>query len=195
MVILSIVLIGLFFLLGYSVRISQRVMRKEPNPLPDWSDLGDLFVVGLKYAVLYLVYLLPVVAIVLVFVVLGVVSALAESDGAVVSVVFLFYVMIFFVVVPYAIALTILSPIITIRFAEREVISDGLALGEIFRFFKKNWSNTLIVALLILGLESLEGIGFFLFVIGILFTIFYSNVVTYHLIGQLYLAAERKETV
>ncbi len=195
MVLLSVVLIGVFFLLGYSVRITQRVMRREPNALPDWSDLGGLFVLGFKYAILYLVYALPIIAIVLLIVFFGILVAATNGDEAAVSAMFVFYVMLFIVIVPYAIALTILTPVITVRFAQREQIRDGLALGEIFRFFKKNWANTLIVALLLVGLESLEGIGILVFIIGFLFTTFYSSLVSYHLMGQLNLESiEPKES-
>lgn len=116
---------GLLFLLGYSVPISQRVMRKDRNPLPDWSDSGALFVIGFKYVVLYVVYLLPIIAIVLILFFLGIIAALIEGEGTGVSLLLLFYVVLFFATVPYAIAPAIFTPLITIRFAERDEIGDG----------------------------------------------------------------------
>ncbi len=189
MVLLSMVLIGLFPLMGYFVRVTQRVMRKEPNPLPDWSDFGQLFALGFKFVVLYIIYLLPIFAILLVFLFLAIGAAISEDEAVVLSMLPVFYLVVFFVIVPYSIALSIFMPVITIRFAQRGEISDGLALGEILRFFKKNWANTLIVALIIFGLESIEGIGLLIAIVGVFFTIFYSGLVSYHLIGQLYAAS------
>lgn len=189
MVLFSLLLVGLFFLLGYYIRTTQRVMRKEANPLPDWSDLGGLFVLGLKYALVYLVYLVPIIVVVFLFIVVAVVTAATQSQESFLPLIIFFYAVIFFLLVPYGLALTVLSPVITIHFALKEEMRDGLALSTIVRFFTKNWAQALIVAVLIYGLESIEGIGILFFIVGIFFTIFYVSLVGHHLMGQLYLAS------
>ncbi|MFQ5799003.1 MAG: DUF4013 domain-containing protein [Bacteroidota bacterium] len=125
MVLLSPVLIGLFFLLGYSVRIPQRVMREDSTPLPDWSDFGAQIVLGFRYVVLYVVCLLPIIAVALILYFLGIITGVTESKGTGVSLLLLFYVVLFFATVPYAIAPIIFTSLITIRFAERDEIGDG----------------------------------------------------------------------
>ena len=53
---LSLLLVGVFFLMGYQWRLIQRVARGEPRPLPDWDDFGGLFVDGLKLFAVNLIY-------------------------------------------------------------------------------------------------------------------------------------------
>ncbi len=55
---LSLILVGSFFLGGYLVRLIQRTTRGEPLPLPEWDDFGGLFQDGLKIVGAYLAYTL-----------------------------------------------------------------------------------------------------------------------------------------
>lgn len=48
-----------FSLAGYSVEIIRRLMRSESEVLPEWDDLGNYFIDGLKLWVIGLVYSLP----------------------------------------------------------------------------------------------------------------------------------------
>jgi Protein of unknown function (DUF4013) len=80
---LSIFVVGIFIVEGYLVQITQRVMRNEENPLPDWDDIGVKLVVGFKYFVVHLVYAIPIFIVVGVFVIVAIVSGFAGSlkDG------------------------------------------------------------------------------------------------------------------
>lgn len=55
---LSMLVVGAFFLGGYLARLIQRVARGEPLPLPEWDDFGGLFVDGAKLVGAYLIYTL-----------------------------------------------------------------------------------------------------------------------------------------
>ena len=90
--------------------------------------------------------------------------------------------------IPYGLALSLFSPIIMYRFAERESISDALDVAAVMREFRGNWQNALVVALITMGIQSIAGIGLFLLLVGIFFTIFYSYVVSAYLCGVLYLS-------
>ena len=59
-VLLSFLLVGIPFLMGYCVRVIQRTARGEA-PLPDWDDLGGLFSDGLSATGVVLVYSLAVI--------------------------------------------------------------------------------------------------------------------------------------
>ena len=72
-------------------------------------------------------------------------------------------------------------------------MADALDIATVFRLFKRNWQNTVIVALITLGVQSLAAAGVIVFVVGVLVTIFYSRLVTAHLYGTLYLDITREE--
>lgn len=53
--------IGVIALLGWSMEIMRRVSTDEENPLPDWTEIGQYFVNGLKFFVLTFVWTLPAI--------------------------------------------------------------------------------------------------------------------------------------
>ncbi|MCL5958163.1 MAG: DUF4013 domain-containing protein [Chloroflexi bacterium] len=59
-VLLSFMLIGIPFLVGYSVETLQNVMAGRTRPLPEWTDLGDKFVKGLFLGLALLIWAIPV---------------------------------------------------------------------------------------------------------------------------------------
>jgi hypothetical protein len=185
--ILSLVGLGIPVLAGYHVQIAQRVMRREEHPLPPWTDVGVQFIVGLKYCIIYLIYLLPILLLFIPVVGLVIAGAVVDDPGVLgaISTLYLFAVMFF--VVLYSLALSVAAPIILYRFAKQERISDALDIGGVFRDFKRNWQNALVVALLSVGVHSFAFIGIFFFLIGVFLTIFYAYGVTAYLAGLLYL--------
>jgi hypothetical protein len=187
--------VGFFLLAGYYIELTRRVMRREEIPLPEWKDLGVKFVVGFKYAVTMLVYILPIILLAIPLVVLVIISIANDPDGApgFLASIYLFgYVLL---VVPYSLLLSLVTPIIAYKFAERENIGDALDVGEVLRLFKTHWESTLVVALLVIGIESLSGIGVFAAFVGVLFTLFYVYLVSAYLHGQLYLHHHRGEVL
>jgi hypothetical protein len=54
---LSAVLVGAPFVSGYFVRLVRNVARAEARPLPEWDDLGGMFMDGLRAMVVYLAHL------------------------------------------------------------------------------------------------------------------------------------------
>ncbi len=187
---LSIVGVGVFVLLGYFVELTQRVMRREQFPLPEWKDVGVKFVLGFKYFVVLFLYALPVMLLVIPLVVLTALTALSHSSQTMNALLGVYTFAFVLLLVPYILFYTLLTPIITYRFALRERISDGLDVGAIVGDFWRNWQNTLVVALIAVGLESFAGIGILAFLIGIFFTLFYAYVVAGYLYGALYLSAQ-----
>lgn len=188
--ILCVFLVGFFVLAGYFVQVTQRVMRREENPLPSWDGIGVKLVLGLKYAVVYLIYLLPV--FILLFPVIGLAIATEVSGNedaiGVAATVYLFGFTLF--IIPYSLALTLFTPIITYRFAERERIGDAIDIVRVVGLFKRNWQNSLVVALIVAAIQSFAGIGIFLFLIGVFFTIFYAYLTGSYLSGLLYLESQ-----
>src|SRR6266487_2145688 len=57
---LSTVVVGIPFLLGYIARMTRNIIAGNPLPLPEWNDLGEFFGEGLVLFAVGLIYMLPV---------------------------------------------------------------------------------------------------------------------------------------
>ncbi len=185
--------LGLFVLAGYYIELTGRVMRKERYPLPVWSDLGVKFVTGFKYAVVVFLYALPVLLLAVPMMVLVLLASVSDPGGApgVLASIYVFaYVLL---AVPYGILLMLLTPVIAYRFAERERMADALDIAAVFRAFARNWESTVVVALIAAGVQMLSGLGVFVLLIGVLFTLFYAYLVTAFLHGLLYLDHQKRQ--
>jgi len=191
--ILSLLIVGIFVLVGYFIEMTQRVMRREEYPLPEWTDIGVKFVLGFKFVIAYVVYLLPILLLVIPIIGVSIASAIAEQPDMMAAFVTVYIFGFTLLVIPYTLALTLLLPIITYRFAEEGKISDALDIGGVIRDFRGNWENTLIVALIAMAIESFAAIGLLVLVIGIFFTIFYAYAVSHYLYGALYLNRVERE--
>jgi hypothetical protein len=192
--ILSLVLVGFFILLGYFLQITQRVMRRQEPALPEWDEIGVKFVLGVKFCVVYLVYLIPVIIFMVPLTGLAAASGFADySDVAGMAFgIYLFGLTL--LIVPYGLVLSIATPIIIYRLAERERIGDAIDVVRIVTLFRANWQNSLVVALLAFGLQSFGGIGAVVFLIGFFFTMFYAYAVSSYMSGLLYLERAREGT-
>jgi len=186
-ILLALAIVGLFIVAGYLVQVTQRVMRKDPQPLPEWTDIGVKFVVGFKFCMVYVIYLLPILILTVPVIALAVVAEISDQQEifGILTAVYTFALML--ITIPYSIALTFAMPIISYRFAANEKISEALDIGAIASTFKQHWQSTLIVALITAGIQSLASVGFVFFFIGVLFTLFYAYLVTAYLNGALFL--------
>jgi hypothetical protein len=193
--VLVVLLVGIFILAGYFIRVTQAVMRREPNPLVEWEDIGGMLVTGFKFILVFIVYSIPILLLYIPFVALVVMSEMAGTSPAGDLMTGMYATIAMFLIVPYGLALSLLQPVITYRFAAREQMGDALDIVEVVRAFRRNWQSTLIVALIAVGIQSFAAVGFVLFIVGVFFTIFYSYLVTAYLYGTLALEEQEKGTV
>ena len=179
-VFLSPLLIGIPFLLGYMAETVRNVMRDEPRPLPEWSDLGDKFVKGLILTVVAIVYALPII---LLACLMGIVSLAAGDRGGegVRSVALCVQCLSSL----WGLLVAIVFPAAVIRYAESGEFSAAFRFGEIFSLITANIGNY-IVALLLgwVVLPIIAGFGTILCFVGVLFTTFWAYLVAAHLWGQ-----------
>ena len=192
---LCLVGIGIPVMVGYLIQVTQRIMRREETVLPQWSDIGVKFVIGFKYCVVYVIYLIPVMLLVIPVIGLAVATGTADAPEmvGVLAIVYMFGFTL--LVIPYSLLLTAISPIIAYRFALRERIRDGIDLGVIFRDFRLHWQNTVVVALITIGIQLFAFIGLFFFLIGVFFTVFYVYLVSAGMHGLLYLELPPERSV
>lgn len=176
-----IAILGSALLTGYMIQVVRNVRRNDPQPLPDWNAWGEKIVSGIKYLVIMLIWSLPLFIL---WLPIGVMSAvLGNSDASwvagVVSVCF------GCLAVVYGIFFALATVPITVRFAETDEISSGLAFGEIFDFTKKHIGDIIIILLVIWAVQIFASfVGLLLCGIGVLFTGFWALVVQGYLYGQ-----------
>jgi hypothetical protein len=193
--ILCLVGIGFFVLAGYLVQVTQRAMRGEEPALPAWNDIGVKLALGFKLFVVFLIYIVPIVVLAFPAITLGIAGELTDNPDlfGVIAAVYMFGFALF--VIPYAIALSLLTPTICYRFAASEKIRDAIDVVRNVSLFTRNWQNSLIVALISAGLQSFAGIGVLFFFVGMFFTVFYAYLVSAYLTGLLGREQTEREAV
>lgn len=164
---LSCVLIGIPFLVGYLLVLARQSAEGKPVPLPNWDNLGEKFVSGLVFFVVIIIYAIP-----------GVILMLIPCIGI------LFYML-------YVLCLMIAMPYIIVRFARTGNLGDAFAFGAIIEFIKNNLANLLIVLVMGIVLSIIASFGLLALVIGIFFSVFWAQLGIYYLYGQVVYAAEK----
>lgn len=183
---LSVTGLGLFVVAGYLIQITQRVMRGEEPVLPDWKDVGIKFLIGFKFAIVYLLYLLPILFMMVPLMVMSIAAELSPQRELLGMVAGIYAFGFTILVIPYSLALNMLMPIIVYRFADHERISDALEISVNLRLFAAHWQDTVVVALITVGIQSFAAVGLIVFLVGVLVTIFYAFAVSAYLAGALY---------
>lgn len=185
-IILSPIIIGLALFLpisGYMIEALKNVRDGRPIPLPEWTDLGGLFAKGLIVTIIGLVYNLPAI---LVACLTGIMNGVApELDPDMANMVIIVAGCLSCFQIVLSLAASILLPAAIIRYAQYETFSSAFQFGEIFSFISSNIGDYIIVVLLswVAGLVALFGLV--LCVIGVVFTGFWTVLVTANLYGQL----------
>lgn len=190
-VILLIPIFGGFALIGYTIVVMRSVMADEPRPLPEWKDLGNYFMDGLKFWVATLVYALPIFIIMCPFVVIWLLPALAggEEDLAAIlaGISGVLSVGLGCLASLYGILMSLLMPVVQIRYAETGEIGCCLRFGEMFRFLFANLGSIIVSQLVVwfagMVLMSVVGglsLGLLVLPIGV-----WLNVFSGHLYGQI----------
>ena len=182
---LSIFLIGIPVLYGYYIELLQRVLRNEKYPLPGWKDPGIKFITGLKYIVTLFIYYLPLMIVTLPFVLIYIATIFTDNHygNPLGSTLLILYICL--IAIPYSLFVTLLTPAISILFAQRESIADGLRIQKVFKLFRSSWVDMFLIVILSFGLEILSVFGFLFFIVGILFTGFYVSLVIFHVYGRI----------
>lgn len=189
-VFLSMFIIGIPFLMGYMIWTTRNVIRREPYPLPEWTHFGDMFVTGLKLIVTYIVYYIPFWLIVFVPLILFFVMGFIQANPGYIGVFFGYYVFVIIASIAYGL---FLIPVY-LRFAMTDSVGRSLEAGKVWRFFKANFVNVLLILLLNWVAGVIGGIGVIILFVGVFFTMMYAYLIQAHLMGQMELAAQNDGT-
>ncbi|MGA9349251.1 MAG: DUF4013 domain-containing protein [Anaerolineae bacterium] len=186
-VLLSFIVIGIPFILGYMVETLKNVMDGNPRPLPDWADLGPKFTKGLMLFLILLIYSLPIIFVSCLSWMGAVIAEESEAIGA-------FLACMNCLSVLWGFLVAVVAPAATIRYAITGEFISGFQFGEIFNFIANNLANYIIAFLLSVLANFIGGFGVILCGVGVLFTGLWASLVEAHLFGQVYRASETQTT-
>lgn len=158
---LSFLIVPILLLPGYMVGITRNVLNGEERPLPEWEDLGQLFMDGLAVVIGQIVYTLPFwLLMCIAFVATIGFGGLAESvseDAAIAGILATFG-LVGCLGLLLAIAFFFLSPAIVIQYVRTGEIGAMFRFGEVVAIARENIGDILIAALASFAASMLLGI-------------------------------------
>lgn len=169
----SFLIIGIFFIFGYCARLARNVIAGHENPLPEWDDLGEYFVEGLRLFAVGFLYVLPFVAIFGFFIVPSVLLAesgsrtLENLGGGMMACVWC-------LLFPLGIALSFWMPGALLLTVVDQRFGAAFEFGRIWRFISGNFGNYLLAYVIYLVARFAAPLGLILFCVGVVFTAFWA---------------------
>ncbi|MCL5264413.1 MAG: DUF4013 domain-containing protein [Chloroflexi bacterium] len=179
-VLLSFILVGIPFIIGFMIVTIQNVLAGRPKPLAEWDNLGDKFVKGLLLGIALIIWYIPSFVISMIGSFLPAIAG--PKDGGPLVLLGLLFSCVAFI---YNIALAFILPAIFLQYAVNPNIGSAFQFNEIFSMVTRNVGNFVIVFLLSLVASIIASFGFIALCVGVLFTLFWAELVQAYLYGQL----------
>ena len=182
---LSVILIGIPFMLGYVLEVVRSVAAGRDEELPAWDNLGDKFVQGLMILVVVLIASIPLW---LFSCVLGVFNGIAarSSSDALSTLAILVNGLMWLLNGLYGLVLAIFAPAFMIRYAMTREFGATLKIGEALKVIKANLGSYILIIIITWVAQVVAGFGAIACVIGVFLTYFWAYLVQAHLLGQYY---------
>jgi len=183
---LSIFVVGSFFVTGYVVGVTRRAARGEKQPLPEWDDLGGIFVDGARALAVYLSHVFPLVVL-LTLLGLAVGGAASSSQDAppafrMMAILTLIGGYIFFSLM--GLALLVYLPAAFTRFVIQDRVAAAFEIRENLLFIRRNLANYGLALLSFWAAALLSQLGILLFCVGIFPASFWSSTVLGYVLGE-----------
>jgi cbb3-type cytochrome oxidase subunit 3 len=178
-------LVGWFFVLGYVARTARNVIAGAALPLPEWDDLGEFFNEGLRLVGVMLVYIVPFVVIMFsIMIPAGILGAVdnegVQALGSGMAGCFAC------LMVPLSLAVMVFAPCSLLFAIVEQRFGAAFEFGRMWPFIKANVGNYLLAVVVYLIARFLGGFGIALLCIGVIFTGFWSFLITTHAFAQVY---------
>ncbi len=183
-ILLSIIIVPIFLVMGYMVQTIKNVRDGHEKPLPEWDNIGDLFMKGLMVFVIALAYNIVPIIIMLcpTFLIAAVASSVDPDVGDVLLIASNCFMCLGVIIL---LAINLVLPAGIIRYAEYDTLGSAFQFGPIFSFITNNIGDYIIAILLSWVASFIAGFGIILCFVGVYFTHFWGVLVTANLYGQL----------
>ncbi|MCS7179263.1 MAG: DUF4013 domain-containing protein [Anaerolineae bacterium] len=164
--ILLIPIFGIFALMGYMITVIRRVLSGDPNPLPDWRELGQKFVDGLLVWVAIFIYTLPALLLscpVFAVSVLPMLGGENEDLTAVLTgVAGVLVIGLSCLIFLYTFLVAFLAPAIYLQYAGHGRLGACLRVGDIVRFTGRNLGSIFLILLLAVVISAVINVAIIL---------------------------------
>jgi hypothetical protein len=178
-------IVGWFFILGYVAKLARNVIAGMERPLPDWENLGDYFNEGLRLFFVGFCYIAPLVVLAVGFMAPAIIADATDSEAArQMSAILTGCMTCLFV--PLTFAAIFFMPASLLFVAVERRFGAAFEFGRIWPFIKQNIGNYFLAIIVYLVARTLGGVGIFLLCIGVIFTGFWSFLITTHAFAQVY---------
>jgi hypothetical protein len=183
--VMLIPILGQFIVAGWGLEVTRRVIQRNPQPLPDWSDFVGHLVRGLQVAVIGLVYALPIILVSACQ--QGFVIALQNNnDNTAVTAMTALSVCLSCFSLFYGLFLGLVMPAALGKFAATGQMGAAFRFGEVFALVRAAPAAYLITLLGGIAAAIIAMLGLIVCIIGVLFTAAYATAINGHLYGQAY---------
>lgn len=189
--------VGAPFLYGYQVQLARNVHDGEPFPLPAWSDLGAMFVDGLKLIAVLIVYAVPLV-VVFVCSYLPIIPAAMLDEGGqttlanLIGIGSLIGILIMTVLI---LVYSLLQPVIVLHYARSATLGEALRPAGMVEIVRSQPGAVAVVVLMTIVSGLISQFGIVLCFIGVYATTAWAILVNGHLVGQLWRNLDGLDTV
>lgn len=182
-------IVGIFFILGYCARLARNVVEGVARPLPEWDDLGEYFTEGLKLFLVMLAYFLPFLLIIAILIggtaLMGTFAEDNPMTGCAIAAVFL-------LLVPLYLIVAIITPAALIYAMVTRDASAAFDFSRIWHFIKANVGNYALAIAVYLIANFMSQFGMILLCVGVVFTAFWSLLVTVYAFAETYALAKER---
>ncbi|OGO17325.1 MAG: hypothetical protein A2Z14_17540 [Chloroflexi bacterium RBG_16_48_8] len=175
-----IVLVGWIPLLGWVIEIARRVIRQDPEPLADWSDLGKLFTLGLKGCVIIILAALLPGILAIPYAILGSISNNSETIFTIYSVCYGCFSIL------YGILIALAIPASLGILADTDQLGNALNPSKIFSLVRAAPAAYILAFLGAFVANIIGELGTILCGIGFIATMSYASAIIGPLYGQAY---------
>jgi hypothetical protein len=183
--------IGQAFMWGYGLRQLKNVTEGRELPLPEWDDWGGDLMRGIMVFLGYLVYAIPIIILAIfsgIFGGLGTSAALAAARAGRVGGAGIWGVCVCGISIIefiYGIALALWLPAALLNYVNVGSFMGFFKFADIWAMIKNNMKNYItVVVMWIVAAIVASIVGGIVCGIGTLFTMFISNLIFVHLLGQ-----------
>jgi len=183
--VLCLTVIGVIPVLGWGLEVIKRVIKEDPEPLPNWSEFGQYFVKGLLVLLVGFVYSLPVILVGSCNAGAGALLGNTGEDFAT-PLIWILTSCLSCLYVLYGLGVSLVLPAALGHYAASGQFGSVFKLGEIFRIVKNNLGNYGLVFLGMLLSYIIAPLGTVACGIGVAVTTAYAILFNSHLMGQAY---------